>query len=138
MIALVGCAALLPVSVSLCELAFDNVLEFRDLERIPLSRVTESVGGESEVSGRVSLVGDKSLTGPKSGAICVYYHYLVERERYLATLPISPFAAFPSDTRLESRHCDPVRTRFGQNWLRQDSSSGLFQILHQEFESRSA
>ena len=80
--------------MSLCELAFDKVLEFRDLERIPLSRLTESVGGESEVSGRVSLVGDKSLTGPKPGAICVYYDYLVEREWYLATLLISPFAAF--------------------------------------------
>ena len=80
LIATLGCAAFLAVSVFLCELAFEKVLEFRELERIPLSRLTESVGGESHVRGRVSQVDDKSLTSPKTGTNCVYYRYLVERE----------------------------------------------------------
>jgi hypothetical protein len=80
LIAVLGCAASLAVSVFLCELAFEKILEFRELERIPLSRLTESVGGESQVRGRVSLLDDKSLIGPKSGENCVYYRYLEERE----------------------------------------------------------
>ena len=68
------------MSLFLCERAFEKVLEFRELERIPLSRVAESVGGESQIRGRVSLIEGKSLTGPKSAAVCVYYRYLVERE----------------------------------------------------------
>jgi hypothetical protein len=74
------CAVSLAVSLFLCEQAFEKVLEFRELERIPLSRLADSVGGESQVRGRVSLINDKSLSGPKSGATCVYYRYLVERE----------------------------------------------------------
>ena len=79
LIAVLGCAALLAVSVLLCELAFEKVLEFRELERIPLSRLTESVGGESQVRGRVSLIDEQSLTSPKTRTNCVYYRYLVER-----------------------------------------------------------
>ena len=79
-IAALVCAATLAVSLFLGELAFEKVLEFRELERIPLSRLTESVGVESQVRGRVSLIDDKSLAGPKTGTNCVYYRYLVERE----------------------------------------------------------
>ena len=80
LIAVLGCAVLLAVSVFLSELAFKKVLEFRELERIPLSRLTESVGGESQVRGRVSLIDNKSLASPKTGTNCVYYRYLVQRE----------------------------------------------------------
>ena len=73
----IGCLGL---SLFLCEQAFEKVLDFRELERIPLSEVAESVGGESQVRGRVSLFEEKSLTAPKSGASSVYYRYLVERE----------------------------------------------------------
>ena len=79
-IAAVVCALTLAVSLFLSERAFEKVLEFRELERIPLSRLAESVGGESQVMGRVSLLEGESLTGPKSGAVSVYYRYLVERE----------------------------------------------------------
>ncbi|MBT7876649.1 MAG: hypothetical protein HN738_01055, partial [Gammaproteobacteria bacterium] len=80
LIAVLGCAVLLAVSVFLSELAFEKVLEFRELERIPLSRLTESVGGESQVRGRVSLIDNKFLASPKTGTNCVYYRYLVQRE----------------------------------------------------------
>ena len=70
---------LLIASRFLCEWAFQQVLDFRELERIPLSRITESVGGETQVRGRVDTTGG-TLKAPRTGYQTLYYRYLVERK----------------------------------------------------------
>jgi hypothetical protein len=73
------CLALLGLSFFLSEAGFRQVLEFRSLERIPLSLIEESVGGETQIRGWVGQKDDY-LTAPKTEKACVYYRYLVERE----------------------------------------------------------
>lgn len=70
---------LLGLSLYLSESAFRAVLEFRQLERIPLSQIQESVGGEVQIRG-VASEGRKTLTSPRTETKSLYYRYLVERE----------------------------------------------------------
>ncbi len=47
-----ACLIALAVSVFLSERAFQQVLDFRELERIPLSHIDESIDGEVQLRGR--------------------------------------------------------------------------------------
>ncbi len=76
----VGAAILLLIlSIFLSEGAFRAVLDFRQLERIPLSMIAESVGGEVQIRG-VSAAGETTLTAPRTKTTSLYYRYMVERE----------------------------------------------------------
>ena len=66
-------------SVLMGESAFDDILDFRKLERIPLLRIQESVGGESQLKGQ-ALASTQLLEAPKSGQETLYYRYVLERE----------------------------------------------------------
>ncbi|MEL0065084.1 MAG: LemA family protein [Gammaproteobacteria bacterium] len=78
LLAFVAALTLSGVSIMLGETGFDEVLNFRQLERIPLSGIADSVGGESQLRGQVASAG-QLLTAPKSGQKAVYYDYLKER-----------------------------------------------------------
>jgi hypothetical protein len=78
-LALAVFVGLLALSVYLSESAFRQVLDFRLLERIPLSAIAESVGGESQLSGIASPAGEL-LNAPRTGTGSIYYRYLLERE----------------------------------------------------------
>lgn len=76
--ALVVALVLGGVAIMLSETGFREVLNFRQLERIPLSGIADSVGGESQLRGQVASAG-RLLTAPKSGKQSVYFRYLKER-----------------------------------------------------------
>lgn len=72
-------AALLLLILSLfaSERGFQIVQDFRTLERIPLTSVLGSVGGETQLSGRIEAAS-KLLSAPKTGVACLYYDYTIE------------------------------------------------------------
>jgi len=59
--------------------SFDAIRRTRELERIPPSEVRAVLPGKVNLRGAV--VASRTLTGPKSGHRCVYFRYLVEKER---------------------------------------------------------
>lgn len=75
----VPCVVLVALALLFGELGFTKVLDFRKLERIPLTTITGSVGGEAQLKGK-ALVHQRFLQGPKSNAKTLYYRYTVERE----------------------------------------------------------
>ena len=77
-LAVVAAALLCLAALALSGNGFQRVLDFRMLERIPLTSVLGSTGGESQLQGRVEA--DQLLKAPRSHAGCVYYRYLVEEE----------------------------------------------------------
>lgn len=72
-------AGLLAGAIYLGEQGFQRVLDFRTLERIPLSQVAESVGGEVNLLGRAEPAAS-TLTAPRTGETTLYYRYTIERE----------------------------------------------------------
>jgi hypothetical protein len=78
-LAAIVAAALLGLSIFLSESAFNQVLDFRKLERIPASMIAESVGGESQLKG-IATAPERLLTAPDSGTETIYYRYLKERQ----------------------------------------------------------
>ncbi|SMF56179.1 Uncharacterized conserved protein [Alteromonadaceae bacterium Bs31] len=71
---------LLAVAVFTGQLAFNKILDFRKLERIPPSTILASTGGEVQLRGNVSTIQD-ALESPYTQTPSVYYHYTVEEER---------------------------------------------------------
>lgn len=80
----VAVIALLILSVVLSESAFREVLDFRQLERIPLTKVMHAVGGEVQLKGRAEdapgVKGAGRMTAPYSKQESFYFRYLKERE----------------------------------------------------------
>lgn len=70
---------LLGLSLFFCELGFDRIIKFRELERIPLSAIADSVGGESQLRGK-SIAGDRILKSPFTKTESLYFRYLLEEE----------------------------------------------------------
>jgi len=56
---------------------FENIQSFRQLERIPLTTVAGSVGGEAQLQGTAAM-HNHLLQGPKSGKPTLYYRYQKE------------------------------------------------------------
>jgi len=77
--ALVFSVVMLFLVVFVSNLGFQEVLDFRQLERIPLSLITDSVGGESQLHGRTEQ-GEALVKAPKTGTESIYYRYLLERK----------------------------------------------------------
>lgn len=71
--------ALLFLALLASQQGFEQVLQFRTLERIPLTTVAASTDGEVQLRGQV-IAGANTLKAPRSGADAVYYRYLVEEE----------------------------------------------------------
>lgn len=71
---------LLAASTWLGGQAFDKVLSFRALERIPLTPVIASTTGEVQLRGKATPV-DEPLLSPDTQTPSVYYLYEVEEER---------------------------------------------------------
>lgn len=71
--------ALLALSLFLSEEAFNQVLDFRELERIPLSRIAEAVGGETQLHGR-ARVRNERVKATKTGSECLYFRYTREKK----------------------------------------------------------
>jgi hypothetical protein len=71
---------LLLVAALVSQAAFKRVLAFRTLERIPLTQVLGSTGGEVQLRGE-AVRRDRILTSPDSKTDTLYYHYLLE-EKY--------------------------------------------------------
>lgn len=59
-LALALSVAMIFLAVFISNLGFQNVLDFRQLERIPLSAIADSVGGESQLQGRTEQ-GDRLM-----------------------------------------------------------------------------
>lgn len=76
---LIAVLVLLALAIFLSERGFQQVLEFRQLERIPMSGIGESVGGESQLRGKTAA-GEKLLKAPRSGEMSIYYRYLLEKK----------------------------------------------------------
>lgn len=57
---------------------FQRILDFRALERIPLSTINGALEGEVQLRGRAEAAG-QTLEAPKSGSTSLYYDYSVER-----------------------------------------------------------
>lgn len=74
-----GAMVLFLLALFLGNMAFNKILDFRMLERIPLTTVLGSTEGEVQLRGAVSAA-NKPLLAPKTSSECVYYRYLVEKE----------------------------------------------------------
>ena len=74
----IGALGLLVLSIFLSEQAFQQVLDFRQLERIPLTKVSHAVGGEVQLRGGAD--GERRISSPRTNTECFYYRYTVERE----------------------------------------------------------
>ncbi|MFT5561190.1 MAG: hypothetical protein ACI9Z9_001067, partial [Litorivivens sp.] len=78
----IGCGALgvllFSLSLWLSQFGFNKILEFRMLERIPLSTITGAISGEIQLRG--VAVAKQTLSSPKTKTASIYYRYLVERE----------------------------------------------------------
>lgn len=72
-------ALLFFIALGMNSSGFQDVLDFRMLERIPLTTIEESVGGETQLRGEV-LPGPHLLKTPKSRTPSVYYRYTIEEE----------------------------------------------------------
>lgn len=59
--------------------AFQTVLNFRTLERIPLSSIQNTTGGEVQFSGQATPITN-ALLSPETDTPAVYYRYMIERE----------------------------------------------------------
>lgn len=74
----IGALGLLVLSIFLSVQAFQQVLDFRQLERIPLTKVSHAVGGEVQLRGGAD--GERRISSPRTNTECFYYRYTVERE----------------------------------------------------------
>ena len=72
-------AVMLALAAMLSETAFDEVLDFRMLERIPVSHIREAVGGESQLKGQ-AVAREGLVEAPKTKSQSIYFRYLLERE----------------------------------------------------------
>ena len=70
---------LLVLGVFLTEWGFGGVLDFRQLERIPPSRILESLPGEVQVSGRAQVL-DRTVRSTHTKTETLYFRYLKEKE----------------------------------------------------------
>jgi len=59
--------------------SFESIASMRQLERVPATVVSAALPGEVNLNGK-ALVLKRTLKGPKSGAACLYYRYLVEKK----------------------------------------------------------
>ncbi len=75
-----GALALFVVGILASNTGFNEIYSFRTLERVPLTTIIGSVGGESQLNGHV-MPASTTLTSPQTNTTCVYYRYLVEEER---------------------------------------------------------
>jgi Uncharacterized conserved protein len=75
----IAATGLLFGSLFFSQLAFDKILDFRKLERIPVTSVLGSTYGEVQLRG-YAIEAEQSLTSPMTNTACVYYRYLVEEE----------------------------------------------------------
>ncbi|MFL0797850.1 MAG: LemA family protein [Cellvibrionaceae bacterium] len=71
--------ALMALAIFLGESAFNQVQNFRVLERIPLTSIVGSTEGEVQLKGE-ARAASKPLQSPKAKAGSVYYRYLVEKK----------------------------------------------------------
>jgi len=78
---LAGAAAvgLFFVGLYFSEKGFKYIQDFRKLERIPLTTILGSAGGETQLNGRAEKYQDL-LTAPKTKTRTLYYQYLKEEE----------------------------------------------------------
>jgi len=67
------------LALELGDSGFQYVLDFRVLERIPLTSILGATGGESHIRGAVQP-GAATLSAPRSDTESVYYRYRVEEE----------------------------------------------------------
>lgn len=67
------------IGVKVSEIGFNEILDFRLLERIPPTLISGSVEGEVQLNGRATVF-ERRLTSPRDKAKSFYYRYLVERE----------------------------------------------------------
>ena len=78
----IACGALgillLAISLWLSQSGFNKILEFRMLERIPLSTVAGAISGEIQLRGEAIAI--QTLSSPKTQTPSIYYRYLIERE----------------------------------------------------------
>lgn len=70
-------ALLVMAAFTIGQKSFDKVLDYRALERIPISKVTTSIGSEVKLKGRVVSTGD-TLFSPETDRPTVYFYYLIE------------------------------------------------------------
>ena len=70
-LATVAAAVLCLLALALSSSGFQRVLDFRMLERIPLTEIMGSTGAESQLHGRVEAAGEL-LSAPRSGSGCLY------------------------------------------------------------------
>ena len=79
-LAAAAAVALFFVAQKLSSEGFERVLSFRMLERVPLTELYGSTGGEVQVQGWVQDA-DELLSSPHTQTASVYYRYLVEVEK---------------------------------------------------------
>jgi hypothetical protein len=69
---------LLGISFWTAQTGFSRILDFRMLERIPLSTVSGALTGEVQLKG--TSIAMQTTQAPKTGTPSIYYRYLVEKE----------------------------------------------------------
>jgi len=77
--AAIAALLLLIAAIVSSQLAFQKILHFRALERIPLTQALTSTDGEVQLQGRAEAA-DSVLQSPDTKTNSVYYRYLVEEE----------------------------------------------------------
>lgn len=80
LLAAVAAVILFLLAIFLGEYSFNKILDFRKLERIPLTSVMGSTGGEVQLRGTAKIAASP-LQAPRSQSHCLYYYYLIEEER---------------------------------------------------------
>lgn len=71
---------LLVAAIFTAETAFNTILDFRKLERIPLTSILGSTGGEVLLRGAVTPFS-KAINSPDTNTAVVYYRYKIEEEQ---------------------------------------------------------
>ena len=71
-------AVLAATSVLLGGLGFQKILDFRMLERIPLTSISAAIPGEVHLKGSAKTIN--TIRAPHTGSEVIYYRYLLERE----------------------------------------------------------
>ncbi|WP_052691918.1 LemA family protein [Teredinibacter purpureus] len=78
-LSLIGAIGLACLAFFLAEKAFQSLLDFRILERIPHSSIMGSTHGEVQLRGVIEA-GPSTVTAPRSMNKTIYYRYLEEEE----------------------------------------------------------
>ena len=71
-------AGLVAAAIGLSQFGFTKVLDFRMLERIPLTSIAAAIPGEVLIKGQAGAIS--TLKAPYTGSAAIFYRYLVERE----------------------------------------------------------